>query len=237
MTNRFTLTLLLLGALISGALAKSSSGGGGGTTSSNTNVTSTVLDYDSSGALLLFRSDDYNGSNDATYTSVNNIVSDIDSSGVWHLNLYSQKTGTRKVYVTPDDPVGTQPTAPPAEYYWKNVEIASKCTDSRGNTVPFKNLVNGSNTCGFMVDFGYNGTTYKLLSGRVLNTTDPTPGEASVTCNAVNSSNQCVNWTITAGDGASDVVANLYSYTGPRSRPWVFIGQYYNSVRVHVTNP
>jgi hypothetical protein len=192
MVNRFTLTLLLLIALISGALAKSTSGGrGGGTTSSNTNVTTTVFDSDTSGALLLFRSDDYNGSsNDATYTSINNIVSDIDSSGVWHLNLYSQKTGTRTVSVTADNAVGTQPTAPPAGYYWKNVEINSKCTDSSGKTVPFPNLVNGSSSCTFMVDFGYNGTTYKLLIGRVLKATDPTPGEASVACNAVNSGNQ-----------------------------------------------
>ena len=62
-------------------------------------------------------------------------------------------------------------------------------------------------------------------------------GEASVACNAINGSNQCVAWTITAGNVVSGVVANLYSYTGRRSAPWVFIGQYYNSVRVHVTNP
>lgn len=223
--------LLTAFAFISGALAKS---GGGGTT--GTNVTSTVFDYDTSGSLLLFRSDDYNGSNDATYTSVNKIESFIDS-GVWFLNLYPQKTGARTVYVTPDYAVGNQPAAPPAGYYWKNIEITSKCTDSSGNTVPFPNLVNGSSSCTFGVDFGYNGITYKLLIGRVLNATDPTPGEASVACNAANSSNQCVAWTITAGTGASGVVANLYSYMGRKSAPWVFIGQYYNSVRVHVTNP
>ena len=223
--------LLTAFAFISGALAKS----GGGTTS--TNVTSTVFDYDTSGALLLFRSDDHNGGNDATYTSVNNIESFIDSSGVWFLNLYRQTTGARTVYVTPNYAVGSQPAAPPAGYYWKNVEITSKCTDSAGNTVPFPNLVNGSSSCTFGVDFGYNGVTYKLLIGRVLNATDPTPGKASVACNAVNSSNQCVAWTITAGNGTSGVVANLYSYTGRPSAPWVFIGQYYNSVRVNVTNP
>jgi hypothetical protein len=230
--------LLTAFALISGALAKSSSGGGGGGTTSSTNVTSTVFDVDTSGAPLLFRSDDYNGSvGEATYTSVNNIESFIDSSGVWFLNLYRQKTGTRTVYVTPDDAVGAQPTAPPAGYHWKNVEITSKCIDSSGNTVPFPNLVNGSSSCTFGVDFGYNGITYKLLIGRVLNAIDPTLGKASVVCNAVNSSNQCAAWTITAGTGTSGVVANLYSYTGRPSTPWVFIGQYYNSVRVNVTNP
>jgi hypothetical protein len=226
--------LLTAFALISGALANSSSGkGGGGTTL--VNVTSTVFDLDTSGAPLLTRSDDYNGSNEASYTSVNNVESFIDSSGVWYLNLYPQETGTRTVYVTPNDNVGAQPAAPAAGYYWKNVEITSQCTDSRGNTVPFPNLVNGSSSCGFGIDFGYDGITYKLLLGRVLNATDPTPGKADVACNAVNSSDRCVAWTITAGTGTSGVVANLYSYTGQRKAPWVFIGQYYNSVRVNVS--
>jgi hypothetical protein len=225
-------------ALISGALANPSSGkGGGGTTL--VNVTSIVFDLDPSGAPLLTKSDDYNGSNEATYTytSDKNIDSFIDSSGVWYLSLYPQKTGTRTVYVTPNDNVGAQPEAPPAGYYWKNVQITSKCTDSGGNTVPFPNLVHGSSECTFGLDFGYDGITYKLLLGRVLNASDPTPGKADVACNIVNSSNECVAWTITAGTGTSGVVANLYSYTGGVKAPWVFIGQYYNSVRVNVTNP
>jgi hypothetical protein len=205
--------------------------------SNNTNVTTIVQDTDTSGGLLLFRSDDYNGSNQATYTAVNNIQSYIDSTGILRFNLYGQKTGTRTVYVTPDLPVGTEPKAPPPNYYWKNVEITSKCTDSSGNTVPLSSVVNRSNTCTLMIDFGYSGVTYKLLVGRVLNASDPTPAEASVACNALNSSNQCVNWTITVGDSALGAVANLYSFTGRPSAPWVFIGQYYNSARIQATNP
>lgn len=230
--------LLTAFGLMHRAFAKSNSGAGGSSKSTSINVTSTVFDVDTSGAPLLFRSDDYNGGgNQAKYTAVNNVESFIDSTGVWYLDLYSQKTGARTVYVTPDHAVGTQPMAPPAGYYWENVEITSKCTDSKGNTVPFSNLVNGSSTCGFQVDFGFNGITYKLLIGRVLNANDPIPGEASVACNTVNGNNQCVAWTITAGNGATGVIANLYSYTGRGSAPWVFIGQYYNSVRVQVTNP
>jgi hypothetical protein len=237
-TRGLCFTVLLSAfALISGTLANSSSGGGNDRTASSTNVTSTVFDLDTSGALLPLRSDDYNGSHDATYTSVDNIESFIDSEGVWYLNLYRQTTGTRTVYVTPDEAVGAQPAAPPPGYYWKNIEITSKCTDSGGNTVPFPNLVNGSSSCSLGLDFGYNGITYKLLIGRVLNTTDPTPGKANVACNVVNRSDQCVAWTITAGTGTSGLVANLYSYTGRPSAPWVFIGQYYNSVRIEVTNP
>lgn len=230
---------LLTLTLVSGTFAASNSGGGGNCPSCNfINVTSTVFDADSSGATLHFRSDDFNGStNQATYTNVNGVESFIDSSGVWYLNLYPQKTGTRTVYITPNDPVGTEPTAPPPGEYWQNVEITSKCMDSSGNTVPFANLKNGSSNCTFGIDFNYNGIVYKLLVGRKMNSADPAPGTASVACNGINSSNQCVAWTITAGNGASPVVANLYSETGPRSAPWAFIGQYYNSVRVNVHNP
>jgi hypothetical protein len=241
LSYRFTLTLLLLLSLVNGAAqASSSSGGGGGScpTCNYINVTSTVFDTDTSGAPLLFRSDDYYGIGQAIYTNVNNVESFIDSSGVWYLNLYAQKTGTRTLYITPDDAVGSEPTAPPPNWYWRNVEITSKCMDSFGNTVPFPNLTNGSSNCTFGVDFNYNGIVYKLLIGRVLNATDPSPGTAILACDAVNSSRQCVAWTITAGTGTSPVVANLYSDTGgPRSAPWVFIGQYYNSVRVNVNNP
>jgi hypothetical protein len=232
------LTALLLWSIVITSLTAAAGQGGGKTTSSSTNVTSTVWDYDGSGALLLFRSDDYSGSGQATYTAINNVESFMTSTGIWFLNLYPQKTGTRQAYVTPDDPVGAEPLAPAAGYYWQNVEITSKCTDSSGNVVPLPNLVNGSNNCDFMVDFNYNRTVYKLLIGRVMNAGDPTPGKASVTCNAVNSGGHCVNWTMTAGSGTNPVVANLYSDTGgPRTPPWVFIGQYYNSARVQVTNP
>ena len=53
--------------------------------------------------------------------------------------------------------------------------LASKRIDSSGNTVPFSSLMNGSSSCGFMVDFNHGGTAYKLLVGRLLNPTDPQP--------------------------------------------------------------
>ncbi|HEU5410666.1 MAG TPA: hypothetical protein VFU57_06580 [Candidatus Acidoferrales bacterium] len=229
--------LLALFAVIHGASLKSGPGAGGGSKTTMTNVTSTVFDVDTSGALLLFRSDDFNGTNEATYTAVNSIASFIDSNGVWFLDLYPQKTGLRTVFITPNVPVGSEPAAPPPNDYWKNVEITSKCTDSSGNNVPFSSLVNGSNSCTLGVDFGFNGITYKLLVGRVLNASDPKPGTASIACNTINSNNQCVAWTITVGNSAAPTVANLYSFTGRPSAPWIFIGQYYNSARVQITNP
>jgi hypothetical protein len=106
--------------------------------------------------------------------------------------------------------------------HWQNVKVTSKCTDSSGNTASLLTLLNGSGNCTFGIDFGYNGVTYKLLIGRVLNAGDPSPDTASVSCNALNrSKTQCVSWTITAGAGTSPAKANLYSNTAK----WVFIGQ------------
>src|SRR5512142_2579178 len=102
--RRFCLLVLLLAPVVAMA------GQVGKTTT--TNVTSIAYDADSSGGSLLFRSDDYNGSGQATYTAVNNIESFLTSTGIWYLNLYPQKTGTRMAYITPDDPVGAEPTAP-----------------------------------------------------------------------------------------------------------------------------
>ncbi len=55
---------------------------------------------------------------------------------------------------------------------------------------------------------------------------------------AVNSSNvtQCVNWTIAPNTSAPNAsVANLYKYA--KAGGLTFVGQYYNTYRVGVTNP
>lgn len=97
-----------------------------------------------------------------------------------------------------------------------------------------------SGNCSLDLDLGYQGVVYKLLLSPVLrNPGDPATGLVTVTCNQVNN-NQCVSWTLTPNTSAgapSPTVANLYSYTGTRSNPWVFIGQYYDTFRIDVTNP
>src|SRR5262249_4835150 len=93
------------------------------------------------------------------------------------------------------------------------------------------------------------GTSYKLLmSPFPLSLSDapascpsagcPSPGVVTVTCNSV-SSGQCVNWTIEPNTTAPLAnVANLYrrSSTPKPAGSWVFIGQYYNSFRISLTN-
>lgn len=238
-------TLVVIAALTVAAAQKS----GSTSTSYQENVTTTIFDNDATGAQVLLRSDDYNGSGYATYVTPkvtrNSVISTIDSTGVWRLDLYSQSV--RTLWITPNVAVNTlQPVGPPAGYYWQNVEAYSECRDQSGNVVPYENLVNGSGNCTFGVDFTAGGTEYKLLmspsavppSGASCPSTGcPATGLVQVTCNSV-SNGKCVAWTITPNAGAANLnVANLFSYTGTRSAPWVYIGQYHNSFRIQATYP
>jgi hypothetical protein len=217
--------------------------------SSSLNVTTTVYDFDANGTQLLMRSDDYNGTGLASYTTIkskpisNYVYSMITADGQWQLSM-GEDQSVRTVWITPDQAVdGTQPAAPPAGYYVIQ-KTYSICRDQSGNTVPFSNLINGSGNCSLAVNFFYEGILYKLLMrpGSLDGTLCPSggcpaTGMARVTCNSV-SGDQCVNWTITPNADVPLVgVSNLYSYTGPRGSEWVYIGQYYNTFRINASNP
>jgi hypothetical protein len=219
---------LLLTAFVTASAQKTTS----------TNVTTVVHDYASDGTQLLMRSDDYDGSGQATYGA--GIF-----NGEWDLILYNQSL--RTLWITPNDPVGSQPVGPPPGYYSQGVQTSSRCFDQNGNTVPLQNILTSSGKCKLGINFNSGGTLYKLLmspfpfsgsgDGTPIcpSTGCPATGVVSVTCNKV-SSGQCVSWTIVPNTSAPNAnVANLYS-SGKRST-WVYIGQYYNTFRIDVTNP
>jgi hypothetical protein len=230
---------VLLAEIVVGAAAL---GGAQGSkqTSSSINVTTTVYDYDT-GVEFLMRSDDYSGSGQATYPSA--IV-----GGEWDLSLLKQSV--RTLWITPNNPVGSQPVSPPAGYYSQGVRSLSRCFDQNGNTVPLQNVLTSSGNCKLGVNFNSGGTLYKLLmspfpfSGAgdgtptCPSTGCPATGVVTVTCNNVSNS-QCVSWTIMPNASAPNPnVANLYWYHSQgRTATWVFIGQYYNTFRINVTNP
>jgi hypothetical protein len=220
-------------------------------TSTSTNVTTVVHDYASDGTQVLMRSDDHNDSGQATYTSTSSRGSSLRSwivNGEWDLILYSQSA--RTLWITPDDPVGSQPAGPPAAYYWQGVQASSRCFDQYGNTVQLQNVITSSGNCNLWVNFNSGGTLYKLLmspfpfsgAGDAQPTCPatgcPATGLATVTCNTVSNS-QCVSWTIVPNTSAANAnVANLYWYSSHgRSATWMYIGQYYNTFRIDVTNP
>jgi hypothetical protein len=208
----------------------------------NTNVTTTVHDYASDGVTqLLLRSDDYNGPGQASYSSF------ISSGG--ELELLFSNHSVRAVWITPNDPVGSEPGGPPAGYYSSDTSVRSDCFDQNGNIVPLANIVTSSGNCKLGVTFYSGGTVYKLLmspfpfsgSGDGTPICPPTgcpaTGLATITCNKVNNG-QCVSWTIVPNTSAANAsVANLYIEGGSKGTTWTFIGQYYNTFRIDVTNP
>jgi hypothetical protein len=220
----------------------------GKTTTTNENVTTIVHDLDTSGAPLLFRSDDYNepGLYEAKYSVADpNISSDI-YAGTWFLRLYSQST--RTIYITPNDAINTsQPIGPPPGLYWQDVEASSRCYDQNLNQVPLENILTSSGNCLMIVDFYSGGTKYKLAMGpslsqtlQTLPNTAPATGLITVTCNSVSNS-QCVNWTITpntaTGSSNPPTVADLFYYGKSGKTGLQFVGQYYDTFRIDITYP
>jgi hypothetical protein len=219
----------------------------GKTSTTSENVTTIVHDKDTSGSLLLLRSDDYNdsGLNEATYSAAldTNLTSDI-YAGAWFLDLYSQST--RALYITPDDAInGSQPVGPPPDPYWQDVEASSRCYDQSLNQVLFENILTSSGNCLMIVDFYSGGTKYKLAMGPSLSqalqqhpTTAPASGLVTVTCNSTSNS-QCVNWTITpnttTGGSNPPTLADLFYYS--KAGKLLFIGQYYDTFRIDITAP
>jgi len=212
-----------------------------------TGATSIVHDYAADGSLLLFRSDDFNGSGEATYTSTSG-VSNTVTNGEWVLSLYNQSV--RTFWITPNDSYGSQPAGEPAAYYWNGTEAKSSCFDQSGNRVPLGNVLTSSGNCKLGVNFNAGGNLYKLLMSpfplsepgdapaTCPSTGCPPPGVVTVTCNKV-SNGQCVSWTVVPNTAAPNAtVANLYRYSSKgRDTTWIFIGQYYNTLRIDITTP
>ena len=243
-------TFIFPGATVQTASATvSAAKPGGGSAPYVGPVTSVIFDYDLLGNQLLMRSDDANGVGEATYTSIQGrganaavVNSEILSDGKWQLSMNDQSH--RSVWITPNSGIdNSQPSAPPAGLYVIQ-KAYSVCRDQSENPVPYPNLINGNGNCSLAVNFFFGGVLYKLIMRpETLDGTlcppggCPATGLAQASCNAV-SNGQCANWTITPNASAPFVgVSNLYSYTGPRGTPWVFIGQYRNTFRINAARP
>lgn len=229
--TRLGFMALFLTALLAAAAPKTT----------NTNVTVTLRDYASDGVTqLLLRSDDYNASGQASYGSF------IDSTGELELLLASP----RSVWITANDPVGSEPAGPPAGYYSSDTSVRSDCFDQNGNIVPLANVLTSSGNCKLGLTFLSGSTVYKLLmspfpfSGAgdgvpiCPSAGCPATGLATVTCNKVSNS-KCVSWTIVPNTSSGNAsMANLYTEGSSRKETtWTFVGQYYNTFRIDVTNP
>ena len=180
-------------------------------------MTTTVYDRDSaSGALLLFRSDHYNGVDQATYDGT------IAENAGWSLVLFNQSL--RWIWVTLSQPVaGSPPNPAPDGFYWEYVEVYSRCWNANNQEVKIQLIpaATSMNRCSFGFDFGSGQNKYKLVMGPsipgLVHDTVGT-GWATVSCN-IASGATCRDWTIVpnmiAGNGNVPTVANLYEYVKP----------------------
>jgi hypothetical protein len=218
-------------------------------------VNTYIYDYSADGTqTMLLRSDDVGGTGlygvYLTTTGTSPITSQIASGGNWGLTLSGQTISPfRTVYVPPT----TFAQGP----YWTGAWIYNYCQDQFGNKVQMENITTGSTNCGLAINFNPYGNTnpqgtttqptYKLIMGPNLLahlqangwgvSTAPATGQASVSCNTVNSStNQCVAWTIT--NNADSQLADLYqeNYT-KRGAQLVYVGQYQSTFRIYACVP
>jgi hypothetical protein len=211
------------------------------------NVTSVVHDEDTAVPpnQFLTRSDDYNGSFQATYTNTakagtSGVSNHIDAGGGSY-QMYLGNQSLRTIWLTLSKPVAGSPAAPaPDGPYYANVELYSQCFDVNNQATGWLVIPPGyaNNRCNLGVDFSSGGVKYKLVMGPTTSGT----GWATVNCNGGNSAGACNSWTLTpntvAGSGNVPTVANLYQFSSAKGNiVLVYIGSYYNTFLIDVTNP
>jgi hypothetical protein len=225
--------LAFSGSWASAQSAAAASPQGKPSNSSAVSVTSVVYDYTDSTKLVqnLLRSDGYNASGQASYTTSGNVLSQIN--GFWYLDLRSQTT--RSVYLTFSETVSGPSNPLPDGYYY--AEVISRCFDINGNIISFLGVNTSDNRCSLRVNLTHGGTSYVFVMSPESKYAGT--GWATVACNAVNASGSCVHWTITPTPSiqvTNATVANLYT-VNPRNGKETLVGSYHNTYRIDVTNP
>jgi hypothetical protein len=210
-------------------------------TSTDINVTTTIFDADASGNALLMRSDDFNGTGFATYTTSSahgsSLTSFINTDGGWKLLLANQTTRTVYLVLASQGIAGV-----PDGNYYASVEAYARCFDASNTRVSILAMASGDSNgnCTVGLDFTAGSTKYKLALGPDYDADSPT-GRATVTCTAA-TNGSCTGWTIapnsstattfalTNGQVVSAPRANLYAY-GQRGS-LIFRGSYHNSFSI-----
>jgi hypothetical protein len=188
------------------------------------NVTSTIFDTDSAGALLLTRSDHFNGIGQASYAPSSSISSVVGTN--WRLFIGNQTA--RTVYLA----LKSQGVPLPDGYYSQYMEVYAQCYDASNVQVSILAMAAGSSNgnCSFGVDFGSGGVKYKLVMGPV----HPATGRSVVTCVSAATTGSCTKWSIVPNATVANAgVAQLYHYS--KSGSLVPDSLYHNSYRVTAT--
>ena len=152
----------------------------------------------------------------------------------WELDLIKQ--GVRTVYLTFSQPVsGSEPRPVPDGYY--PALVFSRCFPAYGGAEESWPMTLGTNSvCSLRAHFQVGSQEYYLVMSP--NGSYPGTGWASVTCNQVDSTGVCKDWTtvpnLSADPNNYPAVAELLSVSGTTQTP---VGFYYNTFNIHVTRP
>jgi hypothetical protein len=172
------------------------------------------------------------GSN-AYATVKNSIASDVGSIE-WELNLTEQ--AVRTVYLTFSQPVSGSESHPVPDGYYPAL-VFSRCFPAYAGGEESWPMTLGTNSvCSLRAHFQVGSQEYYLVMSP--NGHYPGTGWASVTCNQVNSTGVCNDWTavpnLSADPNNYPAVAQLLSVSGSTQTS---VGFYYNTFNIRVTLP
>ncbi len=193
------------------------------------------------------------GDGGGPYTNTKYVESIVQGAAAdWELDTNYSNFSTRNVWLDFTKPVpgsgpnGQDPIAPFNEGLAK-VRFISKCHEYQVSmfTIPPGVTVN----CPLATGFNYGGIQYRLhmnpVSGVDVN---PETDYVDITCNAVNSNLQCINWTlkpnglkggcVTADCSVKQNIARLSKMVTSKGKTTpVNQGNFYVSFRIELTNP
>jgi hypothetical protein len=169
-------------------------------------------------------------------TSVSSILQ--GSSGDWVLDTGSSTT--RTILIDLRQPVPNSGAAPPFAWELLPARIISKCHEALAGSFPAMTL-NQTLSCPTGIAFQYGGNSYGLMmtSGPNSDINYAETNNPLVTCTSVDGSNHCNKWTvlpIRQPDGTIKNIARLRKALKGNNN-FAFLGDYYLSFNIEVTNP
>ncbi len=175
------------------------------------------------------------GSTAYSATKSGSIASEVTSIE-WELDLTKQ--AVRTVYLTFSQPVSGSESQPVPDGYYPAL-VFSRCFPAyRGAEESWPMTLGTNSVCSLRAHFSVGSQEYYLVMSP--NGTYPGTGWASVTCNQVDSTGVCNDWTavpnLSADPNNYPAVAQLLSVSS-RNQTQTSVGFYYNTFNIHVTRP
>jgi hypothetical protein len=177
------------------------------------------------------------GSTAYSATKSGSIISQVTNIE-WELDLIKQ--AVRTVYLTFSQPVSGSQSDPVPDGYYPAL-VFSRCFPAYGGAEESWPMTLGTNSvCSLRAHFNVGSQEYYLVMSP--NGSYPGTGWASVTCNQVDSTGVCNDWTavpnLSADPNNYPAVAELLSVsTSKRTTTQTPVGFYYNTFNIHVTRP